>query len=197
MNIAIQSAKLSTFKRIMSDSFVSKGILIRLAGTGLWKIYSLIPSMHPCCRCSISAYMDRQEFDQWLDFLDKGGTTEEWNKLKNERSFATIHLTDDERYALNEYKSFRGFVINERLRKVGKDKLPKEDKAIVNYLDSFLRKMPKYEGNLSRSLFFEDDKELNKFLGEHKIGKTVSYAAYTSTRKRLAYITKKDRYRSL
>lgn len=142
------------------------------------------PPMHPRCRCSISAYMDRQEFDEWLDFLDKGGTTEEWNKLKNERSFATIHLTDDERYALNEYKSFRGFVINERLRKVGKDKLPKEDKAIVNYLDSFLRKMPKYEGNLSRSLFFEDDKELNKFLGEHKIGKTVSYAAYTSTRKK-------------
>lgn len=82
MNIAIQSAKLSTFKRIMSDSFVSKGILIRLAGTGLWKIYSLIPSMHLCCRCSISAYMDRKEFDQWLDILDKGGTTEEWNRLK-------------------------------------------------------------------------------------------------------------------
>lgn len=40
------------------------------------------PPMHPRCRCSISAYMDRQEFDQWLDFLDKGGTTEEWNKSK-------------------------------------------------------------------------------------------------------------------
>ncbi|WP_334160362.1 PBECR2 nuclease fold domain-containing protein [Muricomes intestini] len=24
--------------------------------------------------------MDREEFDKWLDFIDKGGTTEEWNK---------------------------------------------------------------------------------------------------------------------
>ncbi|HIT89239.1 MAG TPA: hypothetical protein IAC41_02305 [Candidatus Merdenecus merdavium] len=26
--------------------------------------------------------MDREEFDNWLDFLDKGGSTEEWKKIK-------------------------------------------------------------------------------------------------------------------
>ena len=40
------------------------------------------PPIHPRYRCSISAYMDRAEFDKWLDFMDKGGTEEEWNKLK-------------------------------------------------------------------------------------------------------------------
>lgn len=41
------------------------------------------PPMHPFCRCSIAAYEDSEEYEAWLDFLDKGGTTEEWNKQKN------------------------------------------------------------------------------------------------------------------
>lgn len=40
------------------------------------------PPMHPHCRCSTAAWSDRKEYDEWLDFLDKGGTTEEWEKLK-------------------------------------------------------------------------------------------------------------------
>lgn len=40
------------------------------------------PPMHPNCRCSVAAYEDSEDYEEWLDFLDKGGTTEEWNKLK-------------------------------------------------------------------------------------------------------------------
>lgn len=40
------------------------------------------PPMHPRCRCSVAAYEDSEDYDAWLDFLDKGGTTEEWNKIK-------------------------------------------------------------------------------------------------------------------
>ena len=40
------------------------------------------PPMHPMCRCSTAAYSDRKEYEEWLDFLDKGGTTEEYNKQK-------------------------------------------------------------------------------------------------------------------
>lgn len=38
--------------------------------------------IHPHCRCSTAAHMDKEEFDKWLDFLGKGGTTEEWEKIK-------------------------------------------------------------------------------------------------------------------
>lgn len=38
------------------------------------------PPMHPNCRCSVSAYEDDTEYEAWLDFLDKGGTTEEWEQ---------------------------------------------------------------------------------------------------------------------
>ena len=42
------------------------------------------PPMHPWCRCSTAAYMDGKEYEDWLDFLDKGGTTEEQILYKRE-----------------------------------------------------------------------------------------------------------------
>ena len=43
------------------------------------------PPMHPNCRCSTAAYDDDKEYEAWLDYLDKGGTTEEWNNLKRDK----------------------------------------------------------------------------------------------------------------
>ena len=51
------------------------------------------PPMHPRCRCSAAAYEDSEDYEAWLDFLDKGGTTEEWNKLKRKSS-----LKEDDDY---------------------------------------------------------------------------------------------------
>lgn len=42
------------------------------------------PPMHPHCRCSTAAYSDRADYDAWLNYLDKGGSTAEWNKLSAE-----------------------------------------------------------------------------------------------------------------
>ena len=39
------------------------------------------PPIHPHCRCSISAYEDTEEYEAWLDFLDNGGTTADWNRF--------------------------------------------------------------------------------------------------------------------
>lgn len=49
-----------------------------------FKIKDMMPGenaapLHPGCRCSSSAYEDSEDYDAWLDFLSKGGTTEEWN----------------------------------------------------------------------------------------------------------------------
>ena len=37
------------------------------------------PPMHPNCRCSTAPWEDSDEYEAWLDYLDKGGTTEQWN----------------------------------------------------------------------------------------------------------------------
>lgn len=63
------------------------------------------PPMHPNCRCSTSAYEDSDEYEAWLDYLEQGGTTEEWEKQKttkavttkkkplNQGAFSTYNLT--------------------------------------------------------------------------------------------------------
>ena len=38
------------------------------------------PPMHPNCRCSVATYEDDAEYEAWLDYLDKGGTTAQWNE---------------------------------------------------------------------------------------------------------------------
>lgn len=49
------------------------------------------PPLHPHCRCSTAAYSNDAEYEAWLDFLSKGGTTEEWNaqKDKNPLTFSS------------------------------------------------------------------------------------------------------------
>lgn len=41
-----------------------------------------VPPMHPNCRCSTAGYEDSEEYEEWIDFLDNGGTTKQWNRLK-------------------------------------------------------------------------------------------------------------------
>ena len=43
------------------------------------------PPMHPYCRCSIAAYDESEDYHEWLDFLEAGGTTEEYNKQKEKK----------------------------------------------------------------------------------------------------------------
>lgn len=63
-----------------------------------FKVKKMMPGtnaspMHPRCRCSAAAYEDSEDYEAWLDFLSKGGTTEEWNKLKRKSS-----LKEDDDY---------------------------------------------------------------------------------------------------
>lgn len=44
------------------------------------------PPMHPRCHCSVAAYEDSEDYEKWLDFLEQGGTTEEWESLKGRKA---------------------------------------------------------------------------------------------------------------
>lgn len=47
-----------------------------------FKIGVNAPPMHEGCSCSIAAAEPDGEYEAWINFLSKGGTTEEWEKLK-------------------------------------------------------------------------------------------------------------------
>lgn len=66
------------------------------------------PPMHPHCRCSTAAYSDRAEYEEWLDFLEKGGTTEEYNKQKAAKinSLVTNNGAESGKIEKKEYIKF-------------------------------------------------------------------------------------------
>ena len=52
-----------------------------------FKVKDMMPGenaspIHPRCRCSASAYSDRADYDAWLNYLEQGGTTAEYEKMK-------------------------------------------------------------------------------------------------------------------
>lgn len=52
-----------------------------------FKVSKMMPGenaspMHPHCRCSTAAYEDSDEYEAWLNYLEKGGTTAEFEALK-------------------------------------------------------------------------------------------------------------------
>ncbi len=150
------------------------------------------PPMHPRCRCSVAAYEDSDDYEAWLDFLSKGGTTEGWNRLKNEEKSDKIQLTEDEKRALWEYKSFRSYMINEFLRKDPEMKhFPEEEKAFVQTLDSALSKIPKYQGNLLRTVDFSDwpnpQRKADGYANEFVLDETIIIDQYWSTSKGVGY----------
>ncbi len=90
-----------------------------------------------------------------------------------------IKLTDDQQSAINSYISSDGYMLNYKLR----NDIPlteAEEQFRIN-LDSALSKMPKYKGNLTRSVYFDNDADLQDFLNAHTVGSTIKYKGYTST----------------
>lgn len=45
-----------------------------------------LPPMHPRCFCTTAAYSDPDDYEAWLNFLESGGTTEEWNAMRTEQN---------------------------------------------------------------------------------------------------------------
>lgn len=40
-----------------------------------------LPPMHPRCHCTTAPYSDPDDYEAWLNFLESGGTTEQWDKM--------------------------------------------------------------------------------------------------------------------
>ena len=88
-------------------------------------------------------------------------------------------LTEDEKAAINAYISSESYKINEKLR--SGMPLTKEEKWLVDNLDSALEKLPKYKGTVYRSLDSSMIDNPAEFWRLHQPGNVVQYSAFTST----------------
>lgn len=98
-------------------------------------------------------------------------------------------LTDEELYALNQYVSAPSYTINDALRT--KEKLSPEEETMKKNLDSALQKMPRYKGNLVRTVDFsdfEDEAErIEKYVAQYEPKKIITLREYVSTSKAEGY----------
>lgn len=89
-----------------------------------------------------------------------------------------MELNEDELQALKQYMSSKSYIINEKLR-LNDDDLTLRERNIIVHLDNALKKLPFYNGDITRSVYLRRD-QVQEFLEEHKIGNTIIYGAYTS-----------------
>lgn len=132
------------------------------------------PPMHPRCHCSTAPSVDRKDYYEWLNYLEKGGTTAEWKSL-----------TTENKHAIKSYVSSISYLINDALR--NNYPLTNEQKEIVKNLDDALSKIHTYNGTLTRSVFFYDQQSINDFIEEYEVDEIVTAKQYLSTTKGSIY----------
>lgn len=54
-----------------------------------------LPPMHPRCHCTTAPYSDPDDYEAWLNFLESGGTTEQWDALPAEDKRRLIDTAKD------------------------------------------------------------------------------------------------------
>ena len=156
------------------------------------------PPFHPNCRTTTIKYRENYG-DRTRMAKDKDGKNvkvpfdlkyQDWRKWIDTKYKENTHeaMTEDEYGAINKYKSSESYKINEKL--YNNDKLNNKEMEFVRNLDKALNKMPNYEGDLVRDLYFDDKCSLDEFVKSHKIGNIKKYSSYIST-------TKSDSYNDL
>lgn len=117
------------------------------------------PPMHPHCRSTTIPVI-------------------EYEALKEHK------LSWAEEKAIMDYKSPKMYVLNDKLRQ-GLE-LDEDEKEWVKNLDSALEKMPKYNGNLIRTIDLQGT-ALKEFLWNNRVGSVIDFKSYTSTSKGEVY----------
>lgn len=50
-----------------------------------------LPPMHPNCHCTTAPYVDEDEYNAWLNYLERGGSTSDWNNLTDAEKQAWLN----------------------------------------------------------------------------------------------------------
>ena len=95
-----------------------------------------------------------------------------------------LEFNKDEQYAINKWKGFDSYTINEYLRE-GLE-LPENFQNISNNLDSVLNKIKSESGTFNRSIPLSGEK-LQSFINKYKQGSIVKEDAFTSMSKDIVY----------
>lgn len=130
-----------------------------------------------------------EDFDKWLknnkltrDYNREYISNELIKPLKKDNWFN--HLTFQEQRDLKEYISSGSYKINESL--YNRRKLTEEQISFRDSLDNALSKVPKYQGEVNRSVNIESQEQLNSILSIFNNNERIgSWGAYISSSKKI------------
>lgn len=60
------------------------------------------PPMHPNCRCSTAPYINSQEYEGWLNYLDSGGSSLGWNSMNDKQK--NKYIVNAKKVSAKEFK---------------------------------------------------------------------------------------------
>lgn len=143
------------------------------------------PPMHPFCRSVTVPDTCSRTGTRWARDPVTGRSVRVPANMTYSQWYEKYVLTDQEEYAINQYIGSKSYGINEKLRQ--KLSLTEEENNFIINLDSALKKMPEYQGDLNRSLIFDNKDDLNSFLTDYQVGNTIHYTEYLSTMKGSLY----------
>ena len=170
-----------------------------------------VPPFHPNCRGTTCPWFDDMAdvgnriardnegevyyvppdmtYREWEKTFQEGGSKKTVAKLTET---GIMKLTKAEEAAINRYISSDAYKVNAALREAEDiSSLSQEMQSFIHDLDSALKKFPRYEGTVVRTLNFSDfsdgENDLNDFLRQHEVGNTLSFPQYISTSKTSGY----------
>lgn len=141
-----------------------------------------LPPMHPNCKCTIKAKTGMELFvdREGANPLKENPKFEEWKKkyVDTRAPEPIIKLTDDEQYAVNSYISSSAYTWNDKLRRGAR--LTKKEKKAIADMDSALKKMPVYQGEVRRSVSDFGIPNVQEFIASHKLNMEISCREFIS-----------------
>lgn len=102
----------------------------------------------------------------------------EWKKRKKLRG-----LTSEEEGAIVRYVGPESYSLNDKLRRNAEQELTDLERRWMENLDRALEKLPKYEGDLNRSITFFAEEDAEKFFDSFKVNQKYVPGQYLSTTK--------------
>lgn len=154
--------------------------------------------IHANCDCEVAIRFDGkstvegyhpQKFKKIFDNAKGNTLKDKINAIRREQSARNyqkiiysnghiVYLSKDEYRAINRYMSSESYTLNEALRTQAQ--LSDEQKKMVSDLDSVIEKLPKFNGNVTRSLIFPDDESARKFISSLNSTDVVNFKQYIS-----------------
>lgn len=174
-----------------------------------YKVGVTAPPFHPNCRSTTVPYFDDEftageeraardgdgktyyvpadmKYDDWKKVVDSGEDFKAWDtKRGKQKKVHGSELTLDEKGAVIRYVSPDAYVLNDKLRR--NEPLTDAEKNWIMRLDKALDKLPRYEGDLNRSLTFTNNEDAKTFFDSLAVESEYAPKQYLSATKQGVY----------